>query len=95
MRQADGRTEHEAMPPLAGIKTASNLWLHQYDFRTPNTHGCDLEKRIWRGVPHRLSGAEASARQLAAEREGHEAAGEAHEAEEQAEEEERAALREL
>eukprot|EP00962_Isochrysis_galbana_P010985 scaffold3078_cov90-Isochrysis_galbana.AAC.1 len=28
------------------MKFASNLWLHQFDFRGPNTHGCDLELAI-------------------------------------------------
>ena len=42
------RTEHEALPPLEGLKYSANLWLHQYDFRGPNTHGCELGKRVKR-----------------------------------------------
>ena len=45
---ADMRTEHEALPPLEGLKYSANLWLHQYDFRGPNTHGCDLTQRVKR-----------------------------------------------
>ncbi|EOD40841.1 hypothetical protein EMIHUDRAFT_222192 [Emiliania huxleyi CCMP1516] len=41
---SDMRTDHEALPPLAGLKYAANLWLHQFDFRGPNTHGCDLRE---------------------------------------------------
>ena len=48
LRMADMRTEHEAQPPIEGIKYSANLWLHQYDFRGPNTHGCDLGKRVKR-----------------------------------------------
>ena len=36
----------KAQPPLAGVKFAANLWLHQYDFRYPNTHGCDMDKPV-------------------------------------------------
>jgi hypothetical protein len=39
-------TMHEALPPLAGLKYSANLWLHQYDFRSPNMHGCDMRKTI-------------------------------------------------
>lgn len=42
LREPDLRTEHEAMPPILGSKYSANLWLHQHDFRGPNTHGCDL-----------------------------------------------------
>lgn len=42
----DPRTTHEALPPIEGVKYAANLWLHQYDFRTPNTNGCDLDARV-------------------------------------------------
>ena len=45
-RKADMRTEHEALPPTEGLKYSANLWLHQYDFRGPNVHGCDLAKRV-------------------------------------------------
>ena len=44
VRVADMRTDHEAMPPHEGQKYSANLWLHQHDFRGPNTHGCDLGK---------------------------------------------------
>ena len=40
------RTEHEAKPPTLGRKFSANLWLHMYDFRGPNVHGCDMGKRV-------------------------------------------------
>ena len=46
LRRSDIRTEHEALPPIAGLKYSANLWLHQYDFRGPNTHGCDLGAKM-------------------------------------------------
>ena len=42
---SDERTSHEAMPPTGGLKFSANLWLHQYDFRTPNQEGCDVCKQ--------------------------------------------------
>ena len=48
LQMSDMRTEHEALPPLEGRKYSANLWLHQYDFRGPNTHGCDLGQRVKR-----------------------------------------------
>ena len=42
------RTEHEAQPPTEGQKYSANLWLHQYDFRGPNTHGCEMAMRVKR-----------------------------------------------
>jgi len=42
LARPDSRTSHEALPPTAGLKFSSNLWLHQHDFRTPNMHGCDM-----------------------------------------------------
>ena len=45
---SDMRTEHEAKPPSQGLKFSANLWLHQYDFRGPNMHGCDMAKRVQR-----------------------------------------------
>ena len=41
-------TEHEAEPPLGGIKYATNLWLHQHDFRSPHTKGCNLDATVHR-----------------------------------------------
>ena len=46
LSREDERTMHEALPPLAGLKYSSNLWLHQYDFRTPNMHGCDMRAGV-------------------------------------------------
>lgn len=46
VRIADMRTEHEAKPPTAGLKFSANLWLHQYDFRSPNVRGCDMGRRV-------------------------------------------------
>jgi len=51
LSRTDSRTSHEALPPTGGLKYSANLWLHQYDFRTPNTHGCDVRKRITRPIP--------------------------------------------
>mmetsp|Transcript_1794 Transcript_1794/g.3760 ORF Transcript_1794/g.3760 Transcript_1794/m.3760 type:complete len:114 (-) Transcript_1794:133-474(-) len=36
----DGRTNHEALPVVEGVKLAANAWIHQYDFHTPNKIGC-------------------------------------------------------
>lgn len=49
LRRADMRTNHEAQPPTKGLKYSANLWLHQYDFRGPNTHGCPMDRRSRRG----------------------------------------------
>ena len=48
LRAADMRTEHEAQPPNEGLKFSANLWLHQYDFRGPNVHGCEMAQRVKR-----------------------------------------------
>ena len=39
---ADPRTDHEAMPVHAGIKYGANMWVHQFDFKTPSERGCEL-----------------------------------------------------
>jgi len=39
---ADGRTDHEAMPVHEGVKYAANMWVHQFDFKTPSERGCEL-----------------------------------------------------
>ena len=36
------RTDHEAMPVHAGIKYGANMWIHQFDFKTPSERGCEL-----------------------------------------------------
>ena len=36
------RTDHEAMPVHAGIKYGANMWVHQFDFKTPSERGCEL-----------------------------------------------------
>ena len=46
LRRSDSRTMHEALPPTGGLKFSANLWLHQYDFRGPNRHGCDMARYI-------------------------------------------------
>eukprot|EP00040_Diaphanoeca_grandis_P003597 m.25345 g.25345 ORF g.25345 m.25345 type:complete len:300 (+) comp14963_c0_seq2:117-1016(+) len=33
--EQDERTHHEAMPPIKGIKWATNKWIHVNDFQTP------------------------------------------------------------
>ena len=35
-------TNHEAVPVEEGTKYAANVWVHNYDFRTPATAGCVL-----------------------------------------------------
>ena len=37
--QTDGRTDHEAMPVHAGVKYGANMWVHQFDFKTPSERG--------------------------------------------------------
>ena len=46
VRIADMRTDHEALPPTAGRKFSANLWLHMYDFRSPNMHGCKMDRHV-------------------------------------------------
>jgi len=36
----DSRTDHEALPVIAGVKQAANAWLHLYEFRKYNLLGC-------------------------------------------------------
>ena len=36
------QTNHEALPVEDGMKYASNVWLHMYDYRTPADAGCLL-----------------------------------------------------
>lgn len=38
----DLQTHHEALPVEAGIKFGANLWIHQYDFKTPSSRRCEL-----------------------------------------------------
>ena len=33
-------TYHEGLPPDTGIKYAANVWVHNYDYRTPAAKGC-------------------------------------------------------
>ena len=35
-------TNHEAMPVEAGMKYAANVWIHNYDYRTPAAKNCLL-----------------------------------------------------
>ena len=39
---ADQRTNHEARPVTEGIKFGANMWIHQFDFKTPSERGCPL-----------------------------------------------------
>ena len=48
LRRADMRTNHEAQPPTEGLKFSANLWLHMFDFRGPNTNGCEMGRRMRR-----------------------------------------------
>jgi prolyl 4-hydroxylase len=36
----DGRTDHQALPVKKGIKYGANAWVHQRDFKTPNSNNC-------------------------------------------------------
>jgi prolyl 4-hydroxylase len=36
----DGRTDHQALPVEKGIKYGANAWVHQRDFKTPDSNGC-------------------------------------------------------
>lgn len=40
--EADGRTDHEAMPVHSGIKFGANMWIHQFSFKTPSERRCEL-----------------------------------------------------
>lgn len=35
-------TNHEATPVVRGMKYASNVWVHNYDYRTPSSRNCLL-----------------------------------------------------
>ena len=35
-------TNHEALPVEEGLKFASNVWIHNYDYRTPSRANCLL-----------------------------------------------------
>jgi len=58
LSRADMRTEHQALPPIKGMKFSANLWLHQYDFRGPNTHGCDVRRQVDRSQLSPAGGSE-------------------------------------
>ena len=36
----DGRTRHQALPPIKGTKYGANAWIHQRDFQGPNKNHC-------------------------------------------------------
>jgi prolyl 4-hydroxylase len=36
----DGRTSHQALEVVAGLKFAANGWIHMYDYVTPQKAGC-------------------------------------------------------
>jgi prolyl 4-hydroxylase len=36
----DRRTDHQALPVTKGIKYGANAWVHQRDFKTPNSNNC-------------------------------------------------------
>ena len=35
-------TRHEGLPPDEGVKYAANVWVHNYDYRTPAARNCVL-----------------------------------------------------
>ena len=37
----DLQTHHEALPVEEGIKFGANLWIHQFDFKTPSGRRCE------------------------------------------------------
>ena len=41
----DLQTHHEALPVEMGIKYGANLWIHQYDFRTPSARRWQLTSK--------------------------------------------------
>lgn len=38
--KSDGRTYHEAMPVIEGVKYGANAWVHMNDFKTSMERGC-------------------------------------------------------
>mmetsp|Transcript_10546 Transcript_10546/g.20769 ORF Transcript_10546/g.20769 Transcript_10546/m.20769 type:complete len:397 (-) Transcript_10546:486-1676(-) len=34
------QTYHQALPVIKGTKLAANIWIHQYNYKVPNLHGC-------------------------------------------------------
>jgi len=45
LSSSEPNTHHEALPPVSGVKFGVNLWLHQYDFKTPSRKGCKWTTR--------------------------------------------------
>lgn len=35
-------THHEGLPPDSGLKFAANVWVHNFDYRTPSDQGCPM-----------------------------------------------------
>lgn len=38
--KTDYRTQHEALPVIKGVKYAANMWIYNYDYKTPWQNGC-------------------------------------------------------
>jgi len=38
--QPDARSAHQALPVIKGVKYGANAWIHQRDFKGPNSRGC-------------------------------------------------------
>ena len=53
----DLRTEHAAMPVLAGVKYAANFWTHLRDFQTPHAAHCSA--KVVRAATNRRKAIEA------------------------------------
>jgi len=39
--QYDDRMYHEALTVIKGVKYAANAWIHLYDYKNPQKHGCN------------------------------------------------------
>jgi prolyl 4-hydroxylase len=40
LTEQDGRTHHQALPVIRGLKFAANAWLHSHDYMVANRWGC-------------------------------------------------------
>jgi prolyl 4-hydroxylase len=40
LHHIDSRMYHQALPVIQGVKYAANVWIHLYDYETPNRWAC-------------------------------------------------------